>query len=189
MPFEVEAAIGIGKDLGRYRIDALLGAGGMGVVYRATDRDLQRTVAIKVVDRRHADADSSRWLLQEARLAATLSHPSICGVHEVAYHGTQPFIVLEHVEGTSLTALIPPGKGFPVETTLHYAMQIADAVSHAHQRGIIHRDLKPGNILVDRDGEPHVLDFGLAKRVDAPLGRGLTLTGAWQGTIEPDQPY
>jgi eukaryotic-like serine/threonine-protein kinase len=75
--------IGIGQDLGPYRIDALLGTGGMGIVYRAHDRDLERTVAIKIVDRRRSNADSARWLLQEARLAAALNHPGICGVHEV----------------------------------------------------------------------------------------------------------
>jgi eukaryotic-like serine/threonine-protein kinase len=188
MPIHLDEAIGIGQDLGRYRIDALLGVGGMGVVYRATDRDLHRTVAIKVVDRRHADADSSRWLLQEARLAATLSHPSICGVHEVGYHGEQPYIVLEHVEGRSLAALIPQGKGFPVETALHYAIQIADAVAHAHQHGIVHRDLKSSNLIVAPDGRVKLLDFGLAVRhadVDASelettCSRG-TLSGA--GTV------
>jgi serine/threonine protein kinase len=164
MPIHPDEAIGIGQDLGRYRIDALLGVGGMGVVYRATDRDLHRTVAIKVVDRRQADPDSSRWLLQEARLAATLSHPSICGVHEVAYHGEQPYIVLEHVEGRSLAALIPQRTGFPVETALHYAIQIADAVAHAHQHGIVHRDLKSSNLIVARDGRVKLLDFGLAVR-------------------------
>jgi serine/threonine protein kinase len=157
-------AIGIGQDLGPYRIEALLGTGGMGVVYRAHDRELERTVAIKMVDRRHSSADSGRWLLQEARLAAALSHPCICGVHEVGYLGDQPFIVMEHVEGTLLTALIPIGIGFAAETALHYAMQIADAVAHAHGRGIVHRDLKSSNIIIAADGRAKLLDFGLAVR-------------------------
>jgi serine/threonine protein kinase len=156
--------IGIGQDLGPYRIEALLGTGGMGVVYRAHDRDLERTVAIKVVDRRRANAESGRWLLQEARLAAALSHPCICSVHEVGYLDDQPFIVMEHVEGTLLTALIPPGKGFAAETALHYATQIADAVAHAHGRGIVHRDLKSSNIIIAADGRAKLLDFGLAVR-------------------------
>jgi serine/threonine protein kinase len=156
--------IGIGQDLGPYRIEALLGTGGMGVVYRAHDRDLERTVAIKVVDRRRANAESGRWLLQEARLAAALSHPCICSVHEVGYLDDQPFIVMEHVEGTLLTALIPAGKGFAAETALHYATQIADAVAHAHGRGIVHRDLKSSNIIIAADGRAKLLDFGLAVR-------------------------
>ena len=157
-------AIGVGQDLGPYRIEALLGAGGMGVVYRARDRKLQRIVAIKVVDRRRVDADSSRWLLQEARLTAALNHPSICGVHEVGYHGDQPFIVMEHIEGVSLASLIPVEKGFPVETALHYGLQIADAVAHAHRRGIVHRDLKSSNLMIAADGRVKLLDFGLAIR-------------------------
>jgi serine/threonine protein kinase len=161
---EHEQAIGVGQDLGPYRIEALLGAGGMGVVYRARDRKLHRTVAIKFVDRRRVDADSSRWLLQEARLTASLSHPSICGVHEVGYHGDQPFIVMEHIEGTLLASLIPADKGFPVETALHYALQIADAVAHAHDRGIVHRDLKSSNLMMAHDGRVKLLDFGLAIR-------------------------
>jgi len=159
-------AIGVGQDLGPYRIEALLGAGGMGVVYRARDRKLHRTVAIKVVDRLRVDADSSRLLLQEARLTAALSHPSICGVHEVGYHGDQPFIVMEHVEGTLLTSLIPVDKGFAVETALHYALQIADAVAHAHARGIVHRDLKSSNLMMASDGRLKLLDFGLAIRCE-----------------------
>jgi eukaryotic-like serine/threonine-protein kinase len=164
MSFQDDRTIGIGQDLGPYRIEALLGAGGMGVVYRAHDRELQRTVAIKMVDRRRTTADSGRWLLQEARLAAALSHPCICGVHEVGYLGDQPFIVMEHVEGTQLASLIPAGKGFAAETALHYAMQIADAVAHAHRRGIVHRDLKSSNVMIAPDGRAKLLDFGLAVR-------------------------
>src|SRR5262249_17487952 len=163
MTLDHAPSIGVGQDLGPYRIEALLGAGGMGVVYRARDRKLHRTVAIKVVDRRRVDADSGRWLLQEARLTAALSHPSICGVHEVGYHGDQPFIVMEHVEGTLLASLIPPN-GFPVETAVHYALQLADAVAHAHDRGIVHRDLKSSNLMMARDGRLKLLDFGLAIR-------------------------
>ena len=164
MPIDDNQAIGIGQDLGPYRIEALLGAGGMGVVYRARDRALQRTVAIKVVDRRRADVDSRRWLLHEARLAAALSHPSICGIHEVGYLGDQPFIVMEHVEGASLATLIPEGRGFAVETALHYAMQIVDAVAHAHRSAIVHCDLKSSNIMIAPDGRAKLLDFGLAVR-------------------------
>ena len=167
-----EHVIGIGRDLGPYRIEALLGAGGMGVVYRAHDRDLVRTVAIKLADPRRSDADSARWLLQEARVAASLNHPGICGIHEIGYlDDRQPFIVMEHVDGTPLAALIPPDRGFAPETALHYAMQIADAVAHAHGRGIVHRDLKSSNIVITSEGRAKLLDFGLAVRsVDVDPG-------------------
>jgi serine/threonine protein kinase len=150
----------IGQRLGAYRIDALLGSGGMGVVYAARDRALRRTVAIKVVDR--ADAAARRALLQEARLAASLAHPAICSVHEVGCIGDQPFIVMERVVGAPLSAMIPAGRGLGVETALHYAIQIVDAVAHAHTRRVVHRDLKATNIMIADDGSVKVLDFGLA---------------------------
>jgi serine/threonine protein kinase len=180
MPVQDDCLIGVGQDVGPYRIEALLGTGGMGIVYRARDRQLARTVAIKVVDRRHSNADSTRWLLQEARLAAALSHPCICSVHEVGYIGDQPFIVMEHVEGTLLAALIPPGKGLAVETALHYAMQIADAVSHAHSRGIVHRDLKSSNVMIGPDGRAKLLDFGLAVRFPDADANELNTTNSLQ---------
>ena len=164
----LDGFIGIGQDVGPYRIEALIGAGGMGMVYRARDRQLERTVAIKVVNHRQSQADPARCLLQEARLAAALDHPSVCSIHEVGVFGDQSFIVMEHVEGTVLTALIPSGEGLPAETVLHYAIQIADAVGHAHKRGIVHRDLKSSNIMITADGRVKLLDFGLAIRsVDA----------------------
>ena len=180
--------IGIGQDLGPYRIEALLGTGGMGIVYRARHRQLERMVAIKVVDRRRSNAEAGRWLLQEARLAAALNHPCICSVHDIGYVGDQPFIVMEHVEGTLLAALIPAGKGFASETALHYAMQIVDAVAHAHGRGIVHRDLKSSNIMIAPDGRVKLLDFGLAVRSADADARELDTTSSrempWEaGTV------
>jgi eukaryotic-like serine/threonine-protein kinase len=141
-------SIGVGQRIGSYRIDALLGAGGMGVVYRAWDGELQRTVAIKAVDRAHSDTDATRWLLKEARLCAGLNHPSICSIHEVGHVDGQPFIVMEHVDGSPLASLIPAGRGLPVDVALRYAMQIVDAVAHAHSHGVIHRDLKSSNVMI-----------------------------------------
>jgi serine/threonine protein kinase len=164
MASEDRCQIGVGCQLGPYRIDALVGCGGMGIVYRAHDSHLQRTVAIKLVDRRRANDTSRRWLLHEARVAAALNHPGICGVHEVGYLGDQPFIVMEYVEGTSLGSLIPPNRGFAYGTALHYATQIADAVAYAHRRGIVHRDLKSSNFVITGEGRTKLLDFGLALR-------------------------
>ncbi len=174
----------IGERLGAYRIDALLGVGGMGAVYAARDRVLRRLVAIKVVDR--ADAAARRALLREARLAASLAHPAICGVHEIGCIGHRPFIVMEHVEGRPLSSVITPGVGLPVETALHYAMQIVDAVAHAHARHVVHRDLKAANVMVGVNGTVKVLDFGLAihdadSDVDAETTRTELAAGA--GTI------
>ena len=160
----LDLPIGIGQDIGPYRIEALIGTGGMGVVYRAHDRALDRTVAIKMVDPR-AGADAKRWLVQEAQLAASLSHPSICVVHEVGQVDDQPYIVMAHVAGRLLSTLIPKGKGLPLETALHYARQITDAVAHAHRHGIVHNDLKSSNIVIASDGRATLLDFGLAMRI------------------------
>jgi eukaryotic-like serine/threonine-protein kinase len=175
----------VGQQLGTYRIDALLGVGGMGAVYSARDAALRRSVAIKVVDR--GDAAARRALLQEARIAASLSHPAICSVHEVGCVDDQPFIVMEHVGGLPLSARIPAGRGLPLETVLHYALQIADAVGHAHVHGVVHGDLKSANVMVDETGAVKILDFGLATW-DAPLldpnsetTRSETPTGA--GTV------
>ncbi len=152
----------IGQRLGGYQIEAMIGEGGMGVVYCASDRTLGRKVAIKVVDRR--DGRARRSLLQEARIAASLNHPAICSVHEVGCVNDQPFIVMEHVVGSPLTALLRPGKGLPLESAIHYALQIADAVAHAHSRGVVHCDLKSSNIMIAVDGAVKILDFGLAVR-------------------------
>jgi len=160
------ASLQIGQRLGAYRIDALLGVGGMGTVYSARDRALRRTVAIKVADRGNAVA--RRALFQEARIAASLSHPAICSVHEIGCVDDQPFIVMEHIAGEPLSAVIPPG-GLPIETALHYARQIVDAVAHAHACGVVHRDLKSANVMIGAGGAVKILDFGLAIRATMSL--------------------
>jgi tetratricopeptide (TPR) repeat protein/predicted Ser/Thr protein kinase len=150
----------IGQLLGHYRIDAQLGVGAMGVVYRAYDTRLHRTVAIKRL--RNASPGASRsQLLEEARAAATLNHPSICTIHEVGEIDGHAFIVMEYVDGKTLSDLIPK-HGLPLETVLEYGSEIADAVAFAHARGIVHRDLKGSNIVITPEGRPKVLDFGLA---------------------------
>jgi serine/threonine protein kinase len=151
----------IGQLVGPYRIEGLLGTGGMGRVYVALDTRLKRTVAIKVVDRlrQHQLA-----LLREARFAAALNHPAICTVHEIGDIDGEPFIVMEHVRGLPLWAVIQQAGHLPIERALSYEMQIADAVAHAHDRGIVHGDLKSSNVMVAADGRVKVLDFGLAVR-------------------------
>ena len=134
------------QQIGRYRVTARLGSGGMGAVYRAYDEKLQRDVAIKLLHRQPDDAGREQ-ILHEARASSALNHPGICTVYEVEDQGDQSFIVMELVEGRPLSDLIPPD-GFPFESVRSYGLQVADALAHAHARGVIHRDVKPSNILV-----------------------------------------
>lgn len=152
----------IGKVLGHYRIDAKLGAGGMGVVYRARDQVLQRDVALKFIGEA-LDSDAQRWLLREARAASALSHPNVCTVHEVGEAGGEFYIVMELIEGKLLSDLTG-SEGMACQAAMRYGVQIASALSHAHGRNIVHHDLKSSNIIVTPEGLVKVLDFGLARR-------------------------
>jgi len=166
----------IGQVLGHYRIDAKLGEGGTGVVYRARDEFLHRDVALKVLSKGTVPTDSARdYLLHEARSSSALSHPNICTIHEVSELNGELYIVMELVEGKPLNTLIV-GEGLPVESVLRYGVQIAAALSHSHSRSIIHRDLKSSNIVVTPEGLVKVLDFGLAKRSEKDLLEGATQT-------------
>jgi tetratricopeptide (TPR) repeat protein/tRNA A-37 threonylcarbamoyl transferase component Bud32 len=153
----------IGSSIEHYRIEAQLGSGGMGVVYRAYDSKLRRRVAIKFL-KSEPDEESRARLLQEARAASSLNHPNICTIHEVAEADGQTCIVMEYVQGVQLESIIIPG-GLPPEAFFRYSQQIADAVMHAHDRGIVHRDLKSANVIVGPEGRLKVLDFGLAHRL------------------------
>src|SRR5690348_8714681 len=157
----------VGQVLGHYRIEAKLGQGGMGVVYRAFDTHLDRPVAIKIL---RADAttspDRKRRFVQEAKAASALNHPNIVHIYDISSSDGTDFIAMEFVAGKTLDQLI--GKsGLPARDTLKYAIQIADALARAHSAGIVHRDLKPGNIMVGEDGHVKLLDFGLAKLTEA----------------------
>ncbi len=145
---------------------SLIGAGGMGEVYRARDMRLGREVAIKVlpVDRA-LDEHRRRRFLHEAQALSALNHPHIVTIYELESAADVDFIVMEHVRGTPLNALIP-AHGFQLRELLRIAIPVADAVAAAHAHGIIHRDLKPANIIVADSGTVKVLDFGLAKLID-----------------------
>jgi serine/threonine protein kinase/photosystem II stability/assembly factor-like uncharacterized protein len=174
----------IGQVLGHYRIDAKIGEGGMGVVYRARDEFLHRNVALKVLSKGAVPSDSTReYLLHEARSSSALSHPNICTIHEVGELAGELYIVMELVEGKPLNTLIA-GEGLPVESVLRYGVQIAAALNHSHSRNVIHRDLKSSNIVVTPTGLVKVLDFGLAKRSEKDLLEGATQT---IGTIDTAQ--
>ena len=154
--------------IGRYRVTATLGAGGMGTVFRAYDEKLRRDVAIKLLHPESYKAGDSR-ILHEARASSALNHPGICTVYEVENEGSDAFIVMELVEGQPLVDLIPIG-GLPFETVVRYGLQIVDALAYAHGRHVVHRDVKPSNLLVTGEGRIKILDFGLARQIDSHLG-------------------
>jgi serine/threonine protein kinase len=157
----------IGQSLGRYALEAKLGEGGMGVVYKARDTQLERVVAIKILPPdRLADPDRKRRFIQEARAASALNHPNIVTIHDIGSAAGTDFIVMEHVPGRPLDQVIPVN-GLPLTQALTFARKIADALATAHQAGIVHRDLKPSNVMVTDAGDLKVLDFGIAKLVES----------------------
>ena len=176
----------LGQQLGSYQILSLLGTGGMGVVYKARDTRLKRSVAIKVLPADQvSDPERKRRFIQEARAASALNHPNIITIHDIGSEGGIDFIVMEYVAGKTLDQLIPR-KGLRLNETLKLAIQMADALAKAHSAGIIHRDLKPTNVMVTDDGLVKVLDFGLAKLTEVESDEGATRTTQLQteeGTI------
>ncbi len=153
----------IGTKLAHYEITCHLGSGGMGDVYQASDSKLGRNVAIKLLPEPFThDADRAARFEREARVLASLNHPSIAAIYGLEESGGLKFLVMELVEGQTLAERIKRGP-IVVDEALGIAKQIAEALDAAHERGIIHRDLKPGNVMITRSGQVKVLDFGLAK--------------------------
>jgi serine/threonine protein kinase len=154
-----------GGELGHFSLLEKIGEGGMGRVYKARDKFLDRFVAIKLLaEARSTDADRRARFIQEAKAASALNHPNIITIHEIGEQDGQTYIVMELVDGKPLNELIPR-KGMRLTEALRIAAQVADALTAAHAAGIVHRDLKPANIMVDAHGRVKVLDFGLAKLV------------------------
>jgi len=181
----------IGETIDHYRILSEIGAGGMGTVYRARDEILRRDVALKLLRSQKINERESRaHILHEARAAASLNHAHICTVYQVGqFHGSG-YIAMEHVDGQSLSTQVPEG-GLPLELILRYAVQIADALAHAHARGVIHRDLKSANVVITTQGQVKVLDFGLAKRIleDANQETRSILSGSQGSDMVGTLPY
>ena len=189
-----------GARLGSYEILGLIGAGGMGEVYRAQNSNLKRAVAIKVLpDALAAEPDRIARFEREAQLLASLNHPNIAVVHDFQQDDERHFLVMELVEGETLADRLHRGP-LAIEDTLQIARQIAEALEAAHQQGIIHRDLKPANIKIAADGRVKVLDFGLAKifettptsldTTNSPTLMGGTMHGVILGTaayMSPEQ--
>ena len=165
-----------GTPLGPYEIVAPLGAGGMGEVYRARDLRLDRTVAIKVLPQQSIPSAEARQRFErEAKTISQLSHPHICSLHDVGREGDVEYLVMEYLEGETLAERLVRG-ALPLDQTLRFGVEIADALDRAHRQGIVHRDLKPGNVMLTRGGVK-LLDFGLARSFEAPASSASALTG------------
>ena len=170
-----------GARLGRYEILSAIGKGGMGEVWKARDTTLHRQVAIKMLPEGFAqDSDRLARLEREATLLASLNHPNIAAIHGLEEHQGTRFLVLELVEGSTLADRLKRGP-IPVEQSLKLALQIAEALEAAHEKGVIHRDLKPANIKVTPDGRVKVLDFGLAKALAPASEEAPTQTASHPG--------
>ncbi len=168
----------IGTKLAHYEILEELGRGGMGVVYKARDTHLDRFVAVKVLPREKiADPERKRRFVQEAKSASALNHPNIVTIYDIAEQDGTTFIAMEYVAGKTLAELIPR-QGTGLGEVLKHSVQIASALTAAHEAGIVHRDLKPGNVIVGDDGRLRLVDFGLAKLTDAAPESDETLTYA-----------
>src|ERR1700736_2853146 len=181
-----------GVRLGPYEILAPLGAGGMGEVYRARDGKLDRDVAVKVLPQSvAADPDTLARFEREAKAVAALSHPNILAIHDFGNQDGIAYAVTELLEGETLREKLDGGP-ISQKHAVDYALQIGRGLSAAHERGVVHRDLKPENVFVTRDGHVKILDFGLAKRLEAgapgertnaPTSSGHTQPGTVMGSV------
>jgi eukaryotic-like serine/threonine-protein kinase len=167
----------------RYELEELVGTGGMSTVFRAHDRQLERRVAIKILHEHYAgDPEYLERFRREARAVARLSHPNIVTVIDRGDDGGRQYIVFEHVDGENLKELVVRTGRLPVRRALELALAVADGLSFAHEHGLVHRDVKPQNVLLSREGEVKVTDFGIARSLH--VEHGVTQTGTVLGTGE-----
>jgi class 3 adenylate cyclase len=175
------AELAPGALFGGYRIEDVIGRGGMGVVYRATDLELERLVALKLIAPELAGHERFRErFLRESRLAASLDHPNVVPIHEAGEEVGRLYIAMRYVDGEDLRGVLARERTLGTERTLAIVGQVADALDAAHERGLVHRDVKPGNVLLDRAGHAYLSDFGLSKQT----GGDSTLTGQLLGTFD-----
>lgn len=187
-PPEKESVNPTGRVFGNYELLEHIGQGGMGVVYKARQRTLDRVVALKLnlAGARATEAEIKRFHT-EATAAATLQHPNVVSIHEVGEHEGQHYFSMDYIEGSSLAEVIRRTP-LPAERSARYVKTIAEAIHYAHGRGVLHRDLKPHNILIDAADEPRITDFGLARRIEVDADP--TVSGAVLGTpsyMPPEQ--
>ena len=173
--------------IAHFDLQSQLGTGAFGTVWKAKDTKLDRSVAIKIPRKEQLNPGEVEQFIREARAAAQLKHPNIVSVHEVGREDGQVYIVSDLVDGLSLSDWLT-GQQLTSREAAQLCIQVAQALEHAHRAGVIHRDLKPSNILIDADGEPHIMDFGLAKREAGEIT--MTVDGQVLGTpayMSPEQ--
>jgi serine/threonine protein kinase/Tfp pilus assembly protein PilF len=179
----------VGTQFGRYAILEELGRGGMGIVYKAAHRDLNTVFALKILrETEMASAEVLDRFKREAQAEARLRHPNIVAIHDAGQEAGMHYLAMDYIEGDPLTTHL--ARGFKVRDMIARLEKVVRAVHHAHEQGIVHRDLKPANIMIDLNGEPHVMDFGLAKFLDDPKRAMLTRDGSFLGTpyyMAPEQ--
>ncbi len=187
-PQETESSPGNGQRLiSHFKLIEQLGVGHFGVVWKARDTKLDRIVAVKIPRKRELDAAQTTIFFREARAAAQLRHPYIVRVHEVGRDNDTVYIVSDYIEGATLREWVT-GRQLSVRESVELCVKLAEALHHAHEAGVIHRDLKPSNVMLDLDGEPHIMDFGLAKRDAGEVT--MTMDGQILGTpayMSPEQ--
>jgi ABC-type branched-subunit amino acid transport system substrate-binding protein/streptogramin lyase len=177
----MKAAFGPGTTFSNYRVDSLLGRGGMGVVYLARDLSLDRPVALKLIAPELADDEQFRArFLREPKLAASLDHPNVIPIYEAGEHDGQLYLAMRFVEGSDLRTLLERDGKLSPQRTLAILAQVAGALDAAHRRALVHRDMKPANVLLDEDGHAYLTDFGITKQ----LGGASTDTGRLVGTLD-----
>ncbi len=180
-----------GQQLGQFLLEEFVGGGGMGAVFRAVDKTLDRIVAVKVVSSDQTDEDTLRRFRNEAQSAARLDHPNIARVYSVGEEAGWNYIVFEFIEGVNVRDLVAHKGPLPLDEAISYVVQVADALEHASQRDVVHRDIKPSNLLVMQNGRAKLVDMGLARlhHVESSA-EDLTATGVTLGTfdyISPEQ--
>ncbi|HEX6584991.1 MAG TPA: serine/threonine-protein kinase, partial [Thermoleophilaceae bacterium] len=177
----MKAAFTPGSTFAGYQIEDLVGRGGMGVVYRATDLSLERPVALKLIAPELAENEHFRErFLREPRLAASLDHPNVIPIYDAGEQDGQLYLAMRFVEGSDLRTLLDAEGKLAPERTLAILAQVGGALDAAHRRALVHRDVKPANVLLDQDGHVYLTDFGITKQ----LGGASTDTGRMVGTLD-----
>lgn len=188
-PAEV-AGVLLGQELNHFRLEQLIGGGGMGAVFKARDTRLDRIVAIKVIPRVGEDPDLLRRFRNEAQSAARLDHRNIARVYDVGRFEEWHYIVFEYIEGINLRDLVARDGVLSIDDAVFFTRQVVEAIQHADQRGVVHRDIKPSNVLVRADGQVKLVDMGLARSLQLEVSGDMTASGVTLGTfdyISPEQ--